>query len=1301
MIAGVGPTVCVRLALLTSLALLAACGGRNVLPPQRTPGAEEKATRPEAPSDPAVAAAAAEAAGRPRTARLLWSEAADHEPASPAPHRALARLAPDAEHALPHLLWLAGRPDATPHDHADLVAKLIEAGRLRDAVQAAEIARTHWPTDPLIVGAAARSLIRAGATEAGLALRARLYTGTEADSAAQRVGIARALLSAGLEDRAEAEFTSALQAVTTSPVIWIAFAESNLERRHRERAVGLLHEASLRFPESAAVAAALARALEASGEADAALSAWDEAIARAPDEPDFADGRARTLLAAGRADEAVAAWEKAVAAFPAAESARMHLALALRVREQPGDVVRVLRPWAALRPEDARVQMALGEAELALGLPEAMETLRRASAAGAEPRLVQPMLARAVAEHGSAEAAREHFARAVNSDPANGALRFAFAQFCVRIGDLACAESELTRRLARDPMDAQARELLESVLSGAPDAALRLAMTEDWPAARGDPELSGLAARARPAVGGLVATVLRDEREVRVDGGLVTRVVHRRSVLIQTAEGGERYREVVVSFNVHRPAVVRRARILTPEGEERALSPNAMPVRDPNDGGPLQGDAREQVLRFEGLEPGAIIDYEVEVPQPHPDALGAWWDRYVMSNVDPTVRARYRLDAPRGVSFRAEAPGMGAPHTTQAEGRQQWLWEREDLPATNLEADSAAPAASVSVASVSDWAGVSQWFHNLFEPQAVGTPGIHQAARRATAGLRTRRERVAALYAFVETRTAYLGDELGIGAFRPRPAERTLETQSGDCKDVTALLVALLRAVGIEAWPALVRPDGPGIFGESHPTPAQFTHVLVFVPDPAGDFWLDATARLGTVDAVPAVLRGRTALVVDDRRGRVIRIPDGEPRRSRLDEWVNLTLTPTGGGTLTKRVVTTGDVAAEVRQRLLGLPDAERTTMLRAPGLFLGGAHRPDVVAWSGLADAAGPLSLSGELSSRDLVGLRTDGALTVRLELDALVAPVLSGASAAQLTGRTVVRRLRLEPPGGLNAFTWPPLRLRHRAPGVELQVDERREAGATTVTVSLAFDGPPRDEKARARWLQAMEAVKRTLDRDLVMRPGPGFDAVAFFGALAAERPGDARLVLLQARAQLARGHLADAQRTLRAAVSTHGDSAELVRLWMDILGVSGAPVPWPEVEAAVTRHTTDAAVQTALGDLAGRGGDSGRAERAYRAALATAPENGRALNNLAWLLRDVSDRRSEALALAHRAVAAAPESDAAWDTLAELRFLSGDVRGALEAIEEAHRRGPERAGLYDERRARYQKALKPESGAKDPPR
>ncbi|MEZ4467039.1 MAG: hypothetical protein R3F43_21975 [bacterium] len=42
---------------------------------------------------------------------------------------------------------------------------------------------------------------------------------------------------------------------------------------------------------------------------------------------------------------------------------------------------------------------------------------------------------------------------------------------------------------------------------------------------------------------------------------------------------------------------------------------------------------------------------------------------------------------------------------------------------------------------------------------------------------------------------------------------------------------------------------------------------------PAGDLWLDATAGLGTLDAIPTALRGQTGLV-DGHGGRLVR-----PRR--------------------------------------------------------------------------------------------------------------------------------------------------------------------------------------------------------------------------------------------------------------------------------------------------------------------------------------------------------------------------------------------------------------------------------------
>ncbi len=1273
------------------------CGARPLPAPTLAP-ADTEATANTPPADPFAEARAAEASARPQTAQRLWRAAAQAAPESPEPHRALARLAPEKRDALPHLLWLAGRDEASVADHVAYAEALLALNQADQALSVVELARRRRPADADLMTIEARALLGVGRLSDALALREALYAG--ADGPARRGEMARALAAVGLEDRAEAEWSAALAASPGDAALWVGNAQAHRAKRRFERAVGVLREARLRFPASVEVLAALAEALEGAGDQAAALEAWDAAMVRSPNDPALADGRARTLLAAGRIDDAMAAWEAAVQAFPEAESPRMHLALAYRVRESPKDVVRILRPWAAQRPEDARAWLALGEAEAAVDLPEAAQSLQRAASLGAEPRLVLPMLARAVAEHGGTEAARDLFAQAVEADPGNVPLRMAFAMHCLRIGDLACAESELSRRLARDPFDPRARELLEGVLSGHPDAESRLSLASEWPAARADAALAALAAQVAPATGDVLATVLRDEREVRVEAGRVARVLHRRSVLLQRAEGIERYREIIVSFNVHRPAVVRRARLLTPDGEVRPLTADAMPVRDPNESGPLRGDAREQVLRFDALEPGAIIDYEVEVPLPHPDDLGAWWDRYVMSNVDPTVRASYVLDVPEDARFRAEAPGMGEPVETRAEGRRRLAWVKTHLPPTALESEDA-PVAHVSVASVSDWSGVSRWFSALFEPQTEITPTIAAAARRATVGLKSRRARVAALYGLVESTTDYLGDELGIGAFRPWPATQTLERGQGDCKDVTALLAALLRAEGIPAWAALVRPEGPGIFGEDHPTPAQFTHVLLYVPDPDGDFWLDATARLGTVDAVPGVLRGRTALVVDDRGGRVLRIPDGDPRRSRLVESLSLDLTTTGGGTLKRAVTAWGDVAAEVRGRLVTLSDPERRALLRSPGLFLGGAHRPDEITWSGLNDTAGPLVLTGTLATRDLVGLRTDGALVVRMDLDSLVAPVLAGSNGGQLGGRRVERAFRLRPPGGLTAFSWPPLRIRHRTPFADLRVDERRGDGETTISVALTFSGLPRDAGDRARWLETMEALKGKLDRDLVMKPGPGFDAVTFFGALAAERPGDGRLVVLRARAQLGRGRLADALETLRAGVASHGDSSEIVRLFLDALAVSGMPVSWSEVDAATAPHRADAGVQTTLGDLAGRAGEPARAERAYRAALAADADFARAMNNLAWLLRDTPSRLTEALALAQRAVEIDAESDAAWDTLAELRFRAGDVAGALQAIGEAQRLGPERATLYGERRQRFERALKPATDATSPPR
>ena len=97
-------------------------------------------------------------------------------------------------------------------------------------------------------------------------------------------------------------------------------------------------------------------------------------------------------------------------------------------------------------------------------------------------------------------------------------------------------------------------------------------------------------------------------------------------------------------------------------------------------------------------------------------------------------------------------------------------------------------------------------------------------------------------------------------------------------------------------------------------------------------------------------------------------------------------------------VVATGDPAGEARQRLLNVPPPDRAGLLSAPGVLFGGAHVATGLVVEGLDAAAAPLHLVGEVTHPDVAGLRVDGALVVRLDLESIVSPILAGTSMDEL---------------------------------------------------------------------------------------------------------------------------------------------------------------------------------------------------------------------------------------------------------------------------------------------------------------
>lgn len=94
----------------------------------------------------------------------------------------------------------------------------------------------------------------------------------------------------------------------------------------------------------------------------------------------------------------------------------------------------------------------------------------------------------------------------------------------------------------------------------------------------------------------------------------------------------------------------------------------------------------------------------------------------------------------------------------------------------------------------------------------------------------------------VEDKTRYLLLAMGDGGYKPASADETWARRFGDCKGKTALLLAILNGLKIQAEPVVVfaSPAADGL-EQRAPSASQFNHVLVRATIDGKAYWLDGT----------------------------------------------------------------------------------------------------------------------------------------------------------------------------------------------------------------------------------------------------------------------------------------------------------------------------------------------------------------------------------------------------------------------------------------------------------------------------
>jgi transglutaminase-like putative cysteine protease len=252
-------------------------------------------------------------------------------------------------------------------------------------------------------------------------------------------------------------------------------------------------------------------------------------------------------------------------------------------------------------------------------------------------------------------------------------------------------------------------------------------------------------------------------------------------------------------------------------------------------------------IQPEGLQVGDVIEFAASIASSDPvmkghveQMLGAW-------NGVPIDRAHLSVEWPAALPVRFRAteslPGMKAVKTGDTMTLELSLDDVKPLVLPNLAPARYRIGRLVEFTDFASWADLAALMAPLYQTAAaLPADGKLQAELERIRGLSADpKARAEAALALVQDKVRYVALAMGSGGLVPADAETTWARRYGDCKGKTALLLALLHGLGIEAQPVAVSTGFGDGLDQRLPMVALFNHVLVRAVIDGRTYWLDGT----------------------------------------------------------------------------------------------------------------------------------------------------------------------------------------------------------------------------------------------------------------------------------------------------------------------------------------------------------------------------------------------------------------------------------------------------------------------------
>jgi transglutaminase-like putative cysteine protease len=310
-------------------------------------------------------------------------------------------------------------------------------------------------------------------------------------------------------------------------------------------------------------------------------------------------------------------------------------------------------------------------------------------------------------------------------------------------------------------------------------------------------------------------------------------------------------------------------------------------IRDMRDfqGPEYLNDSRKKAFEIPSYNYPFTISYSYKVKVPNYYLSSQMFLQY-----DPEISVQQsgiQCVIPQELNFNYKALNLKNHIDSVRIGKKLFLtWQEEDLPAAR-QRDYAPPLIKTLPVvytapdnfdlkgykgTFNSWQSYGKWINQLNEGRDVLDKEYADRAIALVKNIPLRKDKIKALYEYMQKNTRYFSISFGIGGIQPIPANEVAKNSYGDCKALSNYMKALLKAVGIESYYTLVKSGDNEYIQADFPSD-QFDHIILCVPDNGELIWLECTSQTMPFNYLGSFTCDRDVLAATPDGGKLLHTP--------------------------------------------------------------------------------------------------------------------------------------------------------------------------------------------------------------------------------------------------------------------------------------------------------------------------------------------------------------------------------------------------------------------------------------------